>query len=216
MAEFLDRHAIPYRLVKIDKHEPLPSSIDEFAGLVFMGGPMSVNDPLPWIPQALRLIQQAVQADRPVLGHCLGGQLISKALGGQVQPAAQREIGWFPVQKEDALEARAWLEDLPDEFEVFHWHGETFSIPIGATRILRSAACTNQAFVIGKTLALQCHVEMTADMVGAWVTSAPELAHPNGTVQSREEILADLPQRVARLQRRADVLYRRWIEGLST
>lgn len=215
MAEFLDRRALPYRLVKIDKHEPLPTSIDEFAGLVFMGGPMSVNDPLPWIPQALGLIQQAVQAQRPVLGHCLGGQLISKALGGRVTSNLQREIGWFPVETEDNLEARAWLQDLPAAFEAFHWHGETFSIPMGATRILKSAACANQAFVIGKTLALQCHVEMTAAMVRAWVQSAAELKHPGGAVQSREQILADLPQRIARLQQTAEVLYSHWIEGLS-
>lgn len=214
--EFLNRHAIPYRLVKIDKREPLPTSIDEFAGLVFMGGPMSVNDPLPWIPQAVALIQQAVQAKRPVLGHCLGGQLISKALGGEVKPNSQREIGWFPVQAEDNLEARAWLEGLPAEFEVFHWHAETFSIPRGATRILKSRACDNQAFVIGNTLALQCHVEMTADMVRDWTQSAAELAKPGGTVQSRAEILADLEQRIARLRRAADAIYTRWIEGLSS
>lgn len=215
LAEFLDRHAIPYRVVKVDKQEPLPPSIAEFSGLVFMGGPMSVNDPLPWIPQALSLIQQAVQAKRPVLGHCLGGQLISKALGGQVKSNLQREIGWFPVQTEDTLEARAWLEGLPAEFEAFHWHAETFTIPIGATRILKSAACANQAFVAGKTLALQCHVEMTAALVHAWVKSASELKHPDGSVQSREQILEDLPQRIVRLQRIADVLYSRWIEGLS-
>ena len=90
LAEYLDRHHLPWRLVRIDQNDPIPSSIDGVSGLVFMGGPMSVNDPLPWIPRVTKLIQQA--ADVPVLGHCLGGQLISKALGGAITKTPVKEI----------------------------------------------------------------------------------------------------------------------------
>jgi GMP synthase-like glutamine amidotransferase len=213
-AEFLDRHAIPYRVIKIDKNETLPASIAEFSGLAFMGGPMSVNDDLPWIPQALDLIRQATAACKPVLGHCLGGQLISKALGGAVGANPVREIGWFEVKA--TPEGGAWLNGLGSEFDVFHWHGETFTIPPGATRILENAACANQGFVIGKTLALQCHVEMTAHMVRAWARiGAKEIARPSATIQSAAQMTAGLDERIQRLHRVADRLYLRWMQNLA-
>ncbi len=217
-AEFLARHRLPSRLVRIDAGDPVPDRIDEARALVFMGGPMSVNDPLPWIPQVLRLIAQAVAADKPVLGHCLGGQLISKALGGVVTRNPVKEIGWLPVERIDNDAARDWLGELPEQFEAFHWHGETFSIPAGATRILASRACPNQAFVTGKTLALQCHIEMTAEMVREWArTGAEEIAAAcaQPTVQEAAAMTIDLDARIARLQSIAEKLYGRWLRGLA-
>jgi GMP synthase-like glutamine amidotransferase len=216
LADFLDRHGLPYRLIKVDEHEPVPDSIEDTPGLVFMGGPMSVNDELPWIPKALKLIRTAVAADRPVLGHCLGGQLLSKALGGTVTRNPVKEIGWLPVERVDGPQARDWLNGLEARFNAFHWHGETFSLPAGAELILKSRDCTHQAFVIGKSLGLQCHVEMTAAMVRDWArTGAEETARTCATIQNADQLTADLDQRVARLQSSADVLYSRWIRGLS-
>ena len=131
LADYLDRRGLPHRLIRIDQGDPIPTSLDGAPGLVFMGGPMSVNDPLPWIPKATALIRQAVAANIPVLGHCLGGQLISKALGGVITKSPMKEIGWLPVQRVTGPVADDWLDDLPREFEVYHWHGETFSIPAG-------------------------------------------------------------------------------------
>ena len=215
LADYLDRHQWPWRLIRIDQNEPVPSSIDGVSGLVFMGGPMSVNDPLPWIPRVTALIQKAVAADVPVLGHCLGGQLISKALGGRITKNPVKEIGWLPVNRVDSLAANNWLGDLPAEFEVFHWHGETFSIPAGATRILASHDCANQAFVIGKTLAFQCHIEMTGEMVRNWARlGADELQPGAATVQSPVAMTADIDARIARLHKIADRFYDRWTQGL--
>lgn len=216
LADYLGRHRLPWRLIRIDQNDPIPSSIDGVSGLVFMGGPMSVNDPLPWIPKVTQLIQQAVAADVPVLGHCLGGQLISKALGGTVTKNPVKEIGWLPVSRVDNPAAKPWLDELPAKFEVFHWHGEMFSIPPGATRILASSDCANQAFVIGKTLAFQCHVEMTAELVREWVRlGADELAPLCATVQNPQAMTAELDTRVKRLQGIADKFYGRWIQGLK-
>ena len=216
LSDYLDRHRLPWRLVRIDRGEPVPTSIDGIPGLVFMGGPMSVNDPLPWIPQMTNLIQQAVAADIPVLGHCLGGQLIGKALGGVITKNPIKEIGWLPVQRVAGPVADGWLNGLPHEFEVFHWHGETFSIPPGATRILGSRDCANQAFVLGNTLGFQCHVEMTADLVREWArVGSDELAAVCATVQDAPAMTADLETRVPRLQKIADVFYDRWIKGLK-
>lgn len=215
LAAVLGQHAIPYRLVNIDLNEPPPRHLEETAGLVFMGGPMSVNDPLPWIEPELELIRQAHAAGMPVLGHCLGGQLISKALGGTVSANPVREIGWHPVHRCDTPAASEWLAGLPREFTLFHWHGETFSIPSGAELLLENDNCPHQAFACGNTLALQCHVEMTAPMVGEWAARyRSEIETPSGTVQSAQAMSAGLHARIAAAQQVADVLYRRWLQPL--
>ena len=213
---FLDRHGLRYRIVRIDQGDQVPGSIGSTPALVLMGGPMSVNDPLPWIPGILDLVREAVAADRPVLGHCLGGQLISKALGGMVSANGVREIGWFPVRREANTAATDWLDGLAPEFEVFHWHGETFSIPPGATRILSSDACINQGFVLGRTLGLQCHVEMLPGMVHDWARIGhEEILRPSATVQSAAQMGEALDERIRRLHQVADVLYTRWMRGLA-
>ncbi|HEC20743.1 MAG TPA: type 1 glutamine amidotransferase [Gammaproteobacteria bacterium] len=213
---FLEKHNIPFELVRIDAGETPPDTIDDISGLVFMGGPMSVNDDLPWIPQELALIRQAVDTGLPVLGHCLGGQLISKALGGEISANPVKEIGWLPVQKIPGPQADHWLEGFTDNTELFHWHGETFSIPEGASAILRSEHCDHQGFVIGNTLALQCHVEMTGEMVDEWATLySDELNNPAPTVQDQDEITRNLDERVKRLQAVADALYLRWLQPVS-
>lgn len=213
-ADFLHRKKIPHKLVRIDAGDPVPQSLDGISGLVFMGGPMSVNDTLPWIPQVIRLIQTAIDADVAVLGHCLGGQLMAKALGAPVTRNPVKEIGWYPVSVTESPAARAWLGDLPSRFNVYHWHGETFAIPAGATRILASAHCANQGFVLGKHLALQCHVEMTPPLIADWVQEVDGELKPSATVQSGEEMLRDAERRTRELHRIADTLYEHWLRGL--
>jgi GMP synthase-like glutamine amidotransferase len=215
-ATYLDRNVVPWKLIKLDQGEPVPLSSDAFSGLVFMGGPMSVNDDLPWIPPVLGLIRDAVARDVPVLGHCLGGQLMAKALGGEIKPAPVKEIGWGKVKAEAANESANWFGRHGAEFLSFHWHGETFSIPAGATRVLSSPWCENQAFTLGKHLALQCHIEMTAELVHAWCQSgAREIARSSGPgVQSVDAILAELTPRLDALHRVADRVYAHWVLGL--
>ena len=214
-AEVLDHYTIPFELVCIDKGEMPPPQIDDVSGLVFMGGPMSVNDDLAWIGLELDIIRNAVDEGLPVLGHCLGGQLIAKALGGTISPNPVKEIGWLPVQKIKNEQTKNWLSDIPDETNMFHWHGETFSIPDGATAILKSQHCAHQGFVIGNTLALQCHVEMTFSMVSEWASLyKDELAHPSETVQSYEEMVFGLEEKVKNLQSAANGLYNRWLESV--
>jgi GMP synthase-like glutamine amidotransferase len=176
-----------------------------------------VNDPLPWIAPALQLIRDAVREDIPVLGHCLGGQLMSRAFGGTVGPNAYREIGWGQVRAADNAVAREWLGDL-QAFESFHWHGETFTIPPGATRVLENPHCANQAFALGKHFGMQCHVEMTPDMVRTWVRGGNgELAEHRGSpaVQAPEEIERELDARIAALNDAASRIYDRWTQNLS-
>ena len=214
---YLKRRAIASQLVALDAGAPVPRDARRFSGLVFLGGPMSVNDELPWIIPALELARDAVRKDVPVLGHCLGGQLMSKAFGGTVRANPVREIGWGEVRVCDNQVARDWLGAAPG-FESFHWHGETFSIPPGATRVLENAHCANQGFALGKHLGLQCHVEMNEEMIRAWVESgAAEIRDQSASpgVQKPKEIEKNLAERLAALHAVADRLYDRWTEGLS-
>jgi len=213
-ATFLDRHGLPWELIRIDAGVPPPPTFADFSGLCFMGGPMSVNDDLPWILPVLTLIRCAVDTGVPVIGHCLGGQLMSKALGGKVTKNPVKEIGWGMVEAADPL-ARDWLGDLAG-FEAFHWHGETFSIPPGATRILKSDYCDNQAFVMGAHLGMQCHVEMTEAMIRLWCRQwAEECAAPSASVLTPVQMMERIEERLAAMRIAADRLYTRWIAGLS-
>jgi GMP synthase-like glutamine amidotransferase len=215
-ADFLDSKGIPWKLVRIDAGDTLPMTAEDFSGLVFMGGPMSVNDDLPWIPSVLALIREAVEKGIPVLGHCLGGQLMSKALGGTISRNPVKEIGWGELQAASSDEARRWFGAI-ERFPGFHWHGETFSIPPGATAILSSAYCPHQAFSYGKHLGFQCHVEMNADMVRTWCEVGQDEISASSTspgVQSVEEITQDLDMRIQTLNRVAATIYEVWLKGL--
>jgi GMP synthase-like glutamine amidotransferase len=216
LATFLDERKIPWQLIRIDAGDAVPHSAAAYAGLVFMGGPMSVNDDLPWIAPLLTLIRDAYAKDIPLLGHCLGGQLISKALGGVVSRNPVKEIGWGEVTVSDNDIARNWFGDVK-RFEAFHWHGETFTLPQGATHVLSSAYCANQAWAIGKHLALQCHVEMTAEMIATWCAlGAGEIAASNSpAVQSVREMQQQANASLPRLNSVAAHLYSHWIKGIS-
>lgn len=194
----------------------MPKDARRFSGLALMGGPMSVNDDLPWVAAALELVRDAVRKDVPVLGHCLGGQLMAKAFGGTVRATPVKEIGWGEVRVAANGVAREWLGSL-QSFESFHWHGETFSIPPGGTRVLENAHCANQAFAIGKHFGMQCHVEMTAELVRDWLRGGAreiERSEDSAGVQKPCEIERDLERRVTALHGVADRIYDRWIEGL--
>jgi len=215
LTHFLKTHGIHYLLVKVDQGDEIPRSLDNIGGLVFMGGPMSVNDDLPWIHQEIALIKRAAEAKLPILGHCLGGQLISKALGGEIYPNPAKEIGWYNVEWIENRVAPGWLNGLPLNFEVFHWHNETFTIPRGATNILRSHHCSRQAFVKDNILALQFHVEMTVDMTKEWAqVNRVELettARQNPGVQTYAQMLDEIEGRTMALHKVANIIYGHWL-----
>lgn len=215
-AEFLDERAIPSQLICIDAGAAVPQDASAYSGLVFMGGPMSVNDDLPWVAQVLALIRQAVAQDIPVLGHCLGGQLMARALGGVVTRNPVKEIGWGEVDVADNDTARAWFGDTLT-FQAFHWHGETFSLPQRAIPLLSSAYCAHQGFALGKHLGLQCHVEMTEVMIQSWCeVGAEEIYDSAGSpaVQSVKSIQAQMADKLPQLHAVARQLYQHWTAGL--
>ena len=217
-ATYLERRSIPWQIIALDQGEGMPRNIRAYSGVAVMGGPMSANDDLPWIAPLIELLRSAVRHDVPMIGHCLGGQLMSKALGGTVKVNAVREIGWGEVRVADNGVAREWLGDL-QAFETFQWHGETFSIPPGGTRILEGEHCANQAFALGKHLGMQCHVEMTPELIQTWIASgAEELAEhrKSPAVQQPAEMQRDVEARLDRLHQVADKLYDRWTVNLGS
>src|SRR3569623_1298012 len=159
-AETLRRRALPFEVIAIDQGAAVPVDPNDASALVFMGGSMSVNDPLSWLAAEVQLIRHAYAIGMPVLGH---------------------------------------------------WLGETSSLPAGATPLLRSMWCEQQAFAVGNALALQCHIEMTSDMVQEWVELGGDELQPSSSVQSAHAMLERLPQRVAALQQIADIIYDRWL-----
>jgi GMP synthase-like glutamine amidotransferase len=215
-ATYLAERNVPWSMVKLDEGDALPS-VNNITGLAMMGGPMSVNDDLPWLGPMLTLIRDCVRSEVPVIGHCLGGQLLAKALGAHVTRNAVKEIGWGPVAVEDAAVASEW--GPADNFESYHWHGETFAIPPEGTRIWSSAQCANQAFVLGKHIGMQCHIEITADMIENWCDSGAGEIEGNlarsPAVQTPGAMRENMFERLDALHRVADRVYDRWATGLK-
>jgi len=170
-----------------DHNLPAPAGWDL---IIVMGGPMSVNDEdvLPWLAEEKAFLRQAIAADVPVLGVCLGAQLIASALGASVHAAPQREIGWFEIE---GLPVPEGAFAFPQRLNVFHWHGETFDLPTGATHLARSAACENQAFQVGdRVIGLQFHLEITPAAAAAMVSHCRAELTPDPFVQTEPALLA--------------------------
>lgn len=169
---------------------PSPESVD---ALIVMGGPMSVHDELDfrWLRAEKAFISLMIQRNTPVLGICLGAQLIAEVLGARVSRNREREIGWFPVLRLPDAEIHPLGACFPREAEVFHWHGETFSLPPGAVRLLHSAACDNQAFAFGRSvLGLQFHLETTEESARELIAHASRDLAPGPFVQNKAEMLS--------------------------
>lgn len=217
LATWLDLNGIPHVTVNASNVN-FPISIDNYSALAVMGGSMSANDPLPSNHQAQILILQAMYRDIPVIGHCLGGQLMAKALGGAVVDSPQPEIGWQKINWIDNEYRNSWFGTNPTPV-VAHWHYQTFSIPAGGTLLASSRACPNQAFSIGKHLAMQFHIEVDLEKIGAWVGDSDpdweEAIQKWGTVQDAEEIAGMAKKYIEHHQATANTVYSKWISGIK-
>lgn len=216
-AQWLDAKARPWKLIALHAGEPVPADVTVFAGIGMMGGPMSVNDALPWVAPMEALLRSAVDRGVPVIGHCLGGQLLAKSLGATVTRARTTEIGWIDVEVTDRGAADEWFGGRT-RFTTFEWHYEGFTIPAGARRVLTNAFHDNQAYVIdGRHIGFQGHIEMTAEIARSWIElSGDELpAVPTPSTQPAAEILRDLDARVGALTAVADTVYARWARNLA-
>jgi GMP synthase-like glutamine amidotransferase len=213
VTEYLDANGVPWELVRIDRGDPVPERVDDVSGLVFLGGTMSVNDGHPWLDDEMRLIRHAASRDLPMLGHCMGSQLIAKALGGAVYPMPTKEIGWFEVRKSDNRVARQWLGAVPDRFEILIWHHDAFSLPPGAAPLYSSEHCPDQAYALGNSVATVAHAEVTTGLLEEWLRIYGYDIEPNGvSVQPIEQIRERLAERCAAMHRTfTDRLYAAWL-----
>lgn len=171
---------------------PEPGAVDF---LIILGGPMSVNeeDRFPWLLIEKQFVRAAVESGIPILGICLGAQMIASAMGARVFPNAEKEIGWFPIYAVETNNPLAF--SFPARQMAFHWHGETFDLPPGATRLARSEGCENQAFQLGDSvIGLQCHLEATPQIVKALLTHAKKDMVPSRYVQPAKDILSASPE----------------------
>ncbi|WP_176521698.1 type 1 glutamine amidotransferase [Longimonas halophila] len=163
----LEAHGCSHHTVRIFRDEPVPKTLNA-DGLVVMGGPMGVGDidKRPHLKQKIALIEQALEAEIPVLGICLGSQLLAHALGAEVHPGSHKEIGWHEITLTDAAATDPLFQDVAPSFTAFHWHGDVFDVPEGAVSLARSAQTGHQAFRYGEhAYGLLFHLEVTPSLV---------------------------------------------------
>ncbi|MBN1235622.1 MAG: type 1 glutamine amidotransferase [Methanotrichaceae archaeon] len=175
--------------------EKLPE-LANFDWLIVMGGPMNIyeHDKYPWLVREKEFIGQAIARSKIVLGICLGAQLMADVLSGIVQRNEYREIGWFPVELTEEAKASPLFAALPERFTALHWHGDTFEIPAGAMRAAESQACPNQAFVLGKAVGLQFHLESSQSSIASLLQNCADELTEGPYVQKPDELLAQPDQ----------------------
>jgi GMP synthase (glutamine-hydrolysing) len=182
IVDALEPKGVSVQYIRVFQDEPVPKAMDGAAGLIVMGGPMAVRDQgrFPYLRDEMRLLEQAVKADKPVLGVCLGSQLLASILGGRVT-AAKKEIGWSQIRLSPQAQQDPLWAGTPDSFTAFHWHGDVFDLPPGAVGLASSDATPHQAFRHGtKAYGLLFHLEMTENMIREMIrTFSDELLEQN-------------------------------------
>jgi GMP synthase (glutamine-hydrolysing) len=211
IAVALECEGVAVEVTRVDRGEPVPRELGDAGGLVVLGGAMGVYeaDQHPHLRDELRLIEAALRAGAPVLGICLGSQLLAAALGARVAPAPAKEIGWFAVTPKPAAASDRLFGPLPASFVALHWHGDVFELPGGATSLASSAMTKHQAFRYGDhAYGILFHVEATPLEVQAMVDASRDELEGAGV--NAEELLAETGRRAAPAEEIGVPLFRRW------
>lgn len=217
---FADTIGLPLQVFHGYAGDELPNTLRGFSGLCVLGGPMSANDDIAYLRQTEALIRDAVADDKPVIGHCLGGQLMARAFGARVERAEYPEIGWLPMQARPESRAHEWFGS--DHFPIYHWHHESFTIPLGAEHLASSRWCEAQAYSLGERhLGMQFHCEITPEVIDHWLAEPAcqqdLAAHSpvHASVQDETSMRADTLRHINSSYRTATAIYRRWASHLT-
>ncbi len=215
LCKYLEDHDVPFEISCIGEGEQVPDSLDDISGLIFMGGPGDVNSPVGWMREEQAMIRKAAKRGTPVLGVCLGAQMMSKALGGIASSNYNLEVGWHHVETVAGAEENPWFKGLPPRFEVFQWHAHEFTLPPDATLLLTSRCTPCQAFSVGNMLAMQFHLEINASTVRSLTQQcAGDISTASDCVQQAEELCSRLDEHINHLHATADSIYSNWLERL--
>ncbi len=218
LAAFLDAQNIGWTLCRLDRGEPLPDPLTGWRAVALLGGTMSAyDDSVPFLAAELRFIERLLRADCPVLGICLGAQLLARVLGARVAAMPAREIGWHPVRMSpQAASLLSWEMAAIEVPRVFQWHGDAFELPAGSERLFMGDACPEQGFRVGtRTIAVQFHPEVDEPTLRQWLRAeAAWLARQGGRpqVQTGSEILGEAVARLAAVRPLSEALYRAWLD----
>jgi GMP synthase (glutamine-hydrolysing) len=212
----LKRAGFRIRYVNFARHPDAQPTLNGYHGLVVLGGPMSVNDTdrFPHLTTELKLIEDAMRRDLPVLGICLGAQLTAKTLGAEVYPSREKEIGWYDVSPTEEAQRDPLLVEFRGTEKIFQWHGDTFDIPRSAAHLASSRLCVNQAFRYGANVyALQFHLEVDEWMIHRWLRvpeNRREIACLNGI--DPERIHMETAEYIPRLHQLSDRVFGQFIK----
>lgn len=217
LAQWLDAEGVHWSVRCTEAGERYPDSVAGYRGLAVLGGEWSANDDRPSLRQAEALIREAAALGIPVIGHCLGGQLMARAFGGRVQRLPQPEVGWMPLRIGRGTSARHWLGE-GDQAMVYQWHYDNFvQLPPNAELIASSPTCAHQAFAIGPHLAMQFHIEITPQKIDTWL-GHPGPVYPQAvrdgvaTVETPEAMRSSTLRHQAGSEAMARHIYGRWRE----
>ncbi len=217
IADALEGAALAWQYVRVHDGQPVPASMKGAGGLIVMGGPMGVDqtDRHPWLCDEMRLIEDAMKSNLPVLGVCLGAQILAAALGAKVDRNPNgKEIGWYPIRLDDSAKDDRLMRDLPATMTPFHWHGDIFDLPPGAVSLASSEKTPCQAFRHGdKAYGFQFHFELTREGVSAMADAfAKELNREN---IAADRMIAQTTEFTASLEKISDTVFSRWASPIQ-
>ncbi|MBI4514495.1 MAG: gamma-glutamyl-gamma-aminobutyrate hydrolase family protein [Deltaproteobacteria bacterium] len=215
IAGALDRVGVGAQVVRIFEQQPLPAALGEAAGLIIMGGPMGVYEQAeyPFLSDEMRLLEQALRQRKPVLGVCLGSQLLAATLGGAVTKGKCKEIGWHPIRLAAAAASDQLWRDVASPFVGYHWHGDVFEVPRGAVPLASSGLTACQAFRYGdNAYGFLFHMEVTEQIIAGMVRAFPAEMEQAGV--TGDAIITGAKNHLATLQAVGDRVFSRWAQLL--
>ena len=216
ISDCLQAANIDMRFVRTFEENPIPLTLDAQAGLIIMGGPMSVYDQsqFPFLRAEQRLIENALKDDKPVLGVCLGSQLLAATLGADVKSGTQKEIGWHPVTLTESAASDALWKDLPAQFTAYHWHGDVFDLPHGAVSLAASERTPCQGFRYGENAyGFLFHMEVTEQIIKNMVVEFEEELKAEAI--AAESIIPKIKDYLSKLQATGGEVFGRWVKSLK-